>query len=177
MSIILPFEGKIPKIHSTAYLAHGVCIIGDVEIGEECSVWFNAVIRGDVNSITIGKGTNIQDLCVLHVTQDTYPLRIGEYNTIGHNAVLHGCTIGNYSLIGMGAIILDGATIGNNVLVAAGTVVPERCVVPDGVLIAGVPGRVKRELTDNEKDEIANAAHHYIHYAQSLRQFNERERL
>ncbi|MCX7984749.1 MAG: gamma carbonic anhydrase family protein [Bacteroidetes bacterium] len=165
MCTLLPYEGKLPQVHNSVYLAHGVRIIGDVRLDEDCSVWFNAVLRGDINSISISKGTNIQDLCVLHVTRNTYPLRVGQYSTIGHNAILHGCTIGDYTLIGMGSIILDGATIGNNVLIAAGTVLPEQCVIPDGVLVAGVPGKIKRELNEEEKAAIVRSAHHYIEIA------------
>ncbi|HOV98121.1 MAG TPA: gamma carbonic anhydrase family protein [Bacteroidota bacterium] len=170
MVTLQPYCNKSPQIHSSVFLADGVRIIGDVKIERNCSVWFNSVLRGDINSIYIGEGTNIQDLSMLHVTQDKYPVQIGSYNTIGHGAILHGCKIGNYSLIGMGSIILDGATIGNNVIIAAGTVVLEKFEVPDNVLIAGVPGTIKRQLTEDEKQSIIQSSQHYIDYASAIRQ-------
>lgn len=170
MKSLIPYNDKTPQLHPTVFVADGVRIIGDVKIGENSSVWFNAVIRGDINFITIGEGTNIQDLAMLHVTQDNYPLTIGSYTTIGHSAILHGCTIGNTSLIGMGAIVLDGAKVGNNVLIAAGSVVREGMEIPDGVLVAGVPAVIKRSLTEEEKESILTSAHHYIAYAKNFKQ-------
>ncbi len=170
MATLQPYCDKTPQIHSSAFLADGVQIIGDVKIERNCSVWFNSVLRGDINSIYVGEGTNIQDLAVLHVTQDKYPVQIGLYNTVGHGAILHGCKIGNCTLIGMGSIVLDGATIGNNVIIAAGTVVLEGFEVPDGVLIAGVPGTIKRTLSEDEKQSIIQSAQHYIDYAQTMSQ-------
>lgn len=162
--IILPWEGRTPQIARSAWLADGVCLIGDVTIGEHSSVWFNAVIRGDVNSVWIGSQTNVQDLCVLHVTA-RHALWIGDRVTIGHRAVVHGAHVEECALIGMGACVLDGAQIGSYSLVAAGAVVREGQVVPPGVLVAGVPARLVRELTDEERRQLEESALHYVEYA------------
>jgi carbonic anhydrase/acetyltransferase-like protein (isoleucine patch superfamily) len=166
---IIPYKGTMPKIHPSVFFADGARIIGRVEIEEDASVWFNAVLRGDVNSIYIGKRTNIQDNAVVHVTKDDFPVRIGENNTIGHGAVLHGCTIGDYNLIGMGVRILDGARIGHESMIAAGTVVLEKFEVPDGVLVAGIPGKIKRPLTDEEKVFLKQSADSYVVEAKKYR--------
>ncbi|MFZ1978305.1 MAG: gamma carbonic anhydrase family protein [Bacteroidota bacterium] len=163
------YDGMEPKIHPSVFLADGVRIIGNVEIEEDAGIWFNAVLRGDVNSIHIGKRTNIQDATVVHVTHQKYPVSIGENNTIGHSAVLHGCIIGNYNLIGMGSCVLDGAKIGNYCLIAAGALVPEKFEVPDGVLVAGIPGKIKRSLTDEEKKYFEESAQSYIVEAKKYR--------
>ena len=156
-----------PRIHPTAFVADGAVIAGNVTLEEDASVWFNAVLRGDINTISIGQRTNIQDGCVLHVT-NTFPVRIGKDVTVGHRAVVHGCTIEDESLVGMGAVILDNAHIGPNALVAAGALVLEGAEVPEGSLAAGVPARVIRKLTDAEKDRIRSSAHHYVEYAKSF---------
>jgi carbonic anhydrase/acetyltransferase-like protein (isoleucine patch superfamily) len=159
---VIKYDGIEPKIHRSVFLADGARIIGNVEIEEDAGVWFNAVLRGDVNSIHIGKRTNIQDTAVVHVTHENYAVRIGENNTIGHGAVLHGCTIGNFNLIGMGSCILDGAKIGDYSMIAAGTLVMEKYEVPDGVLVAGIPGRIKRLLTHEEKTFFEQSARSYV---------------
>jgi carbonic anhydrase/acetyltransferase-like protein (isoleucine patch superfamily) len=156
-----------PRIHPTAFVADGAVIAGNVTLEEDASIWFNAVVRGDINSILIGQRTNIQDGCVLHVT-NTFPVRIGKDVTVGHRAVVHGCIIEDESLVGMGAVILDNAHIGPNVLVAAGALVLEGVEVPGGSLAAGVPARVIRKLTDAEKDRIRSSARHYVEYAKSF---------
>ena len=161
---ILDFEGISPRIDPTVFIASGARIIGDVTIGARASVWFNAVLRGDVNSITIGERTNIQDLVMCHVTHRKHALVIGRDVTVGHSAILHGATIGDRVLIGMGATILDRSTIGSDSLVAAGAVVREGFTVPDGVLVAGVPARVIRELTDEERSGVARGAINYESY-------------
>ena len=137
-------------------------IIGDVIIGEESSVWFNAVIRGDVNHIRIGKYTNIQDGCVLHVARRTLPLLIGDEVTVGHNVVLHACTIGSQCLIGMGAIVMDGADIGEQSIVGAGSLVTPGTKIPPRSLVLGSPARVKRELTEEEIRGIRESAANYV---------------
>ena len=142
-------------------------MIGDVTVGEDSSIWFNVVARGDINTIQIGKRSNIQDGSVLHVTEDC-PVRVGDDVTIGHKALVHGCRIEQGSLIGMGAVVLDNATVGPNALVAAGAVVREKYVVPPGTLVAGVPARVVRELTEEERSLILQSAEHYIEYARSF---------
>jgi gamma-carbonic anhydrase len=166
---ILPYKGIMPNIHPSVFLADGVRITGDVEIGAESSIWFNAVIRGDVFHIRIGERTTIQDLVMLHVTTDTYALHIGNDVTIGHSAVVHGCTVKDGALVGMGAILLDNCVIGEGSIVAAGTVVREHFVVPPRTLVAGVPGVIIRELAPQDSAEFQSVgqrlAKHYVHVA------------
>lgn len=163
---LIPYLDFYPKIHSSVFLAEGVKIIGDVVIDEDASVWYNSVIRGDVNYIRIGKMTNIQDLCMLHVTNQTYPLNIGNKVTIGHSVTLHGCTIKDLALIGMGAVILDGAIIEENSMVAAGAVITPKFVVPSGKLVAGVPGKIIRDLTEEELKDLKESAFRYKKYSE-----------
>lgn len=167
---ILPYDGKRPTIDQTVFLADGVRIVGDVTIGGDSSVWYNAVIRGDIHYVRIGRGTNIQDLSVLHVTHETHPLEIGDQVTVGHRATLHGCTLRDRCLVGMGAIVLDGALVDEQAMVAAGAVVPPGMTVPSGSLVAGVPARVIRELTEKELAEFAASADRYVNYARKQRQ-------
>lgn len=167
--MILPFQGISPKIHQTVFVAEGAQIIGDVEIGRDSSVWFNAVIRGDVHYIRIGERTNIQDNCTLHVTHQEYPLVIGSNVTVGHGAILHGATVGDCCLIGMGARVLDNSKIGSHALIAAGALVLENFQVPDGTLVAGVPAKVRRELTKEERLQLEQAAENYVNYVQQYR--------
>lgn len=161
-SMIHSFKDTSPTIHSSAWLADSAQVIGDVEIAEESSIWFNAVVRGDVNHIRIGKRTNIQDGCVLHVARRTLPLIIGDEVTVGHNVTLHACTIGNRCLIGMGAIVMDGAEVGENSIVGAGSLVTPGTKIPPGSLVMGQPARVKRELTEEESRSIRESAAHYV---------------
>ncbi len=160
--MIHPFKDTAPQIHSSAWVTESAQIIGDVVIGELCSVWFKAVIRGVVNHIRIGKRTNIQDGCVLHVARRTFPLVIGDEVTVGHNATLHACTIGNRCLIGMGAVLMDGAELGENSIVGAGSVVTSGTKIPPGSLALGSPARVKRPLTEMESRSIRESAAHYV---------------
>lgn len=164
---IITYQGITPRIHPSVFIAPGARIIGDVELGKGSSVWFNAVIRGDVNRIRVGENVNVQDLCILHVTHKKYSLTIGSNVTIGHGAILHGCTISDAVLIGMGAIVLDAAVIGKNSLIAAGSVVREGMNVPEGVLVAGVPARVVRDLRDDERAQLEQSAMNYIQYVRS----------
>lgn len=159
---ILPYKNKVPKIDKSVFIAEGAVIIGDVEIGVDSNIWFNAVIRGDVNYIRIGERTNIQDGCILHVTTEKYPLIIGNDVTVGHGAILHGAIIRDKCLIGMGAIVLDGAEVKPYSLVAAGSLVRQGFIVPEGTLVAGVPAKVIRELTEEEKKAIEESALHYV---------------
>ncbi|MCC6395951.1 MAG: gamma carbonic anhydrase family protein [Bacteroidetes bacterium] len=163
---IIAHHGVRPTIHPTAFVATGACIIGAVEVGEECGIWFNAVLRGDINHIRIGRRTNIQDGTIIHVTHE-YPVEIADEATVGHQAMLHGCTIGYRALIGMNAVILDNARIGPYALVAAGSVVRENVEVPEGMLVAGVPARVVRPLTPEERKGLEESAEHYVQYARS----------
>lgn len=165
--MIVAYQGISPKVHDTVFMAPGASIVGDVEIGARCSVWFNAVIRGDVNTIRIGEETNIQDNAVLHVTHQTHPLRIGSRVTIGHGAIVHGATVGDCCLIGMGARVLDGAVLSPYSFVAAGSLVLEGFEVPEGVLIAGLPARVRRALTNEEREKLLQSAKSYVQYAES----------
>lgn len=149
-TVIRTFQGIKPTIPDSCFIEDTAVVIGDVVLGEDCSVWFNAVIRGDVNHIRIGNRTNVQDLCMLHVTHDTHPLIIGNEVTIGHSVVLHGCTIKDRVLVGMGAIVMDGAVIGEDSVVGAGALVVEGTVVPPKSVILGSPGRVRRGVSDAE---------------------------
>lgn len=169
--MLLPYKGIMPKLHETVFVQDGVRIIGDVEIGEKSSVWFNTVIRGDVNYIRIGKRTNIQDNSSLHVTKDTYPLIIGDDVTVGHGVVLHGCVVKDRCLIGMGAVLLDDAEIGPDSIVGAGALVTEGTKVPSGSLVIGMPARVSRHLRPEEIDRILRSAGNYIEYTKNYRGF------
>lgn len=162
--MILPYQGIYPTLGKNVFIAPNATLIGDVHLGEDCSVWFNTVIRGDVNYIRIGSRTNIQDLCMCHVTLERWPLIVGEGVTIGHNAVLHGCVIKDYCLIGMGARILDGAQVGPHALVAAGSVVREGFIVPEKTLVGGIPAEVKRALQEDEIENIITSAQRYVRY-------------
>jgi carbonic anhydrase/acetyltransferase-like protein (isoleucine patch superfamily) len=166
---VIPFEGVFPRIDPSVFIASGARIVGDVEIGELSSVWFNVLLRGDVHFIRIGRRTNIQDLTMCHVTHKRFPLIVGDDVTVGHSAVLHGATIGDRVLIGMGAKVLDNAVVGSESLVAAGTVVREGFHVPVGTLVAGVPGKVVRELTDDERRLVAAGATNYESYVARYR--------
>lgn len=151
--MILAFEGRSPHIADSAFVAPGAVLIGDVRLGDHSSVWFNAVLRADQNTISVGTGSNIQDGVVVHCDRPEhpgFPVLIGRNVTIGHGSVIHGCTIGNGALIGSGSVILDGAVIGARTLVAAGSVVLPGTEFPDEVLVAGSPARVRRELTGPE---------------------------
>ena len=163
--MIRTFQGIKPTVPKSCFIEETAVVIGDVVMGEDCSVWFNAVIRGDVHYIRIGNRTNVQDLCMLHVTHDTHPLIIGNDVTIGHNVVLHGCTIHDRVLVGMGAIIMDGAVIGEDSVVGAGSLVVEGTVVPPKSLILGSPARVKRPVTEKELAWITESAENYVRYA------------
>ncbi len=146
------------------FIAENAKIIGDVRLNENVSIWFGAVIRADINYIEIGKESNIQDLSILHVTEDL-PCIIGERVTVGHQAVVHGAVVEDECLIGMGAVILDGVRIGKKSIIAAGSVVKENTQIPEGVLVAGVPGEIKRELRKEEKIMLAEHALEYVELA------------
>lgn len=158
---------KKPRIDEQAVVADGAVVFGDVTIETDVSIWYNAVIRGDVNSISIGEGTNIQDLAVLHVDADA-SLTIGKNVTIGHGAILHGCTIKDQALIGMGAIVLNGAVIGKGSMIAAGALVPQNTVVPDGALYMGNPAKFRRMLTEEELTANLKNAANYIKESKDL---------
>ena len=155
------FKGIKPSIHDTAYIAPSADVIGKVSIGEKCSVWHNAVLRGDVDEIIVKDGANIQDGCIIHCSTGIKTV-VGEGTTVGHNAVLHSCTIGKNSLIGMGAVLLDNVKVGDNCFVAAGSLLTPGTVIPDGSMVMGSPAKVRRELTDEEIAGIAHNSDEYI---------------
>lgn len=163
---ILPYRGKHPRVHPGVFAADGVRVVGDVEIGEGSSLWFNAVVRGDVHWIRIGRRTNIQDNATVHVTHDTNPAVIGDDVTVGHAAILHGCTVGNRVLVGMGAVVMDRADIGDECVVAARALLVEGFSAPAGSLIVGAPAVVKRALSPEERKMGAEGAANYQGYVQ-----------
>lgn len=163
---VLSVAGRTPALDPTAFVAAGARVVGGVTLHEGSSVWYNAVLRADGDTITIGAGSNLQDNVSVHVDPGS-PVVIGENVSVGHNAVVHGCRIGDGSLIGMGAVVLNGAVIGEGCLIAGGAVVLEGAVIPTGSLVAGVPGKVRRELTDDERAGILRNAEHYrVHVAE-----------
>jgi carbonic anhydrase/acetyltransferase-like protein (isoleucine patch superfamily) len=162
--ILRAYNGKEPRLGARVFVAENAAIIGDVEVGDDCSIWYSATLRGDVNGIQIGARTNVQDNCTIHVTHLTWPTVIGEDVTIGHGAIVHGCTVHRGALIGMGSRVLDGAVIGESALVGAGALVPEGMQVPPRVLVVGVPARVKRPLTDEELARLDQSWKNYVEY-------------
>jgi len=162
--IVRGYEGKRPRLGERVFVAENATLIGDVELGNDCSIWYGTVLRGDVHFIRVGSRTNIQDNCVVHVTSGTHPAVIAEEVTIGHGVIVHGCTIKRGALIGMGSRVLDGAVIGEQALVGAGALVPEGMHVPPRTLVVGVPARVKRPLTDEELARLDSSWHHYVDY-------------
>ena len=164
--IILSFSGHVPQIDSTAWIAPGAAVVGDVDVGSESSIWYGAVVRGDVHCIRIGRRTNIQDQATVHVTRDRFSTLIGDEVTVGHRAVVHGCTIHPGALIGIGAVVLDGAEVGEGALVAAGAVVTPGSKVPAGQLAVGVPAQVVRRLSDDERSLQIERTLGYVELAQ-----------
>jgi carbonic anhydrase/acetyltransferase-like protein (isoleucine patch superfamily) len=162
---IFPYRNMYPKLGENVFLASGVKIIGNVTIGNYSSVWYNSVVRGDVHYIKIGSNTNIQDCSMLHVTNGKFPLNIGNKVTIGHSVSLHGCTLNDLCLIGIGAIVLDGAIVESNSMVAAGALVKQHYVVPSGKLVAGVPAKIIRDLKPEEIKDIEAGAQRYVEYS------------
>lgn len=160
----LAYGGKQPRLGVGVFVAPNATLVGDLEIGNDCSIWFGTVIRADVNRVQIGSRTNIQDNCVVHVTHERWPTIIAEEVTIGHGVIAHGCVIHRGALIGMGSRILDGAEIGEGALVGAGALVPEGMVVPPRMLVIGVPARVKRPLTDEEISRLDQSWRNYVSY-------------
>jgi carbonic anhydrase/acetyltransferase-like protein (isoleucine patch superfamily) len=165
MKMITNYLDKVPEIDKKSYIFKTAVIIGDVKLKKESNIWFGAVVRGDVNSITIGERTNIQDNATVHVTSDTFPTVIGNEVTIGHNAVIHGSEIGDRVLVGMGAVLLDGCKIGRNCIIAANSILRNGTEVPQGVLVAGNPAKIKRELTQEEMDSLKTSSDNYVKYS------------
>lgn len=162
--MIRSYQGKAPVIPQSCYVDPSAQVIGDVELGEHASIWMNAVVRGDVNSIRIGARSNVQDCAVLHGMRNLYAVTVGEMVTIGHNATVHGCTLGDNVLVGIGAVILNDARIGEGSIIAAGAVIPEHTVIPPRSLVVGVPGKVKKSLGEEDQKMIARYAQNYLDY-------------
>lgn len=171
MAIIIPFSGNSPTTPDSAWVAPNATLIGAVSLGDRTSVFYGAVLRADSDSITIGADTNLQDNVTVHCDSGK-PTTVGERVSVGHGAILHGCTVEDDCLIGMGATVLNGAVIGAGSLVAAGAVVLEGTIVPPGSLVAGVPGKVRRELSDDERAGIRSNAAHYLELASAHREAN-----
>lgn len=163
--MICAFNNKHPNIHDSVFIAKSAQVIGQVSIGKSSSVWFNSVVRGDVNYIEIGQRTNIQDNSVLHVTKNTYPLVIGNNVTIGHRVVVHGCSIEDNTLIGIGSVLLDCSVVNSNSIVAAGSLVPPGFNIPSGVLAVGSPVKIKRDLNEQELTLIDKLSNNYVEYS------------
>ena len=173
---VAPYLDHVPSLGADVYLHDSAQLIGDVSLGDDCSVWCNAVVRGDVNRIVIGRGTSIQDLSMCHVTHKSAknpagsPLLIGDYVTVGHAAILHGCTIGDECLVGMGSIVMDDAVLENQVMLGAGSLVPPGKTLHSGYLYVGSPVKQARPLTDKEKAFFAYSAANYVRLKDSYRQ-------
>jgi carbonic anhydrase/acetyltransferase-like protein (isoleucine patch superfamily) len=163
-AMIRPYKGVFPQVASSCYIDDSAQLIGDVVIGENSSVWMNAVIRGDVNSIRIGANSNVQDCSVLHGMLGQHKVNVGDWVTIGHSVTLHGCTVEDCCLIGMGSVILNGAVIGEGSVIAAGTVIPEGTVVEPRSLWMGVPGKLKKKLDESSREGILRYAKNYLGY-------------
>ena len=162
--MIRSYQGHTPQIASTAFVDPSAQVIGDVALGEHASVWMNAVLRGDVNSIRVGANSNIQDCSVLHGMLGKYPVLVGEWVTVGHSVTLHGCVVEDLCLIGMGAVILNNARIGSGSIIAAGTVIPENTLVEPQSLWMGVPGKFRKKLGDADQETILRYARNYLGY-------------
>jgi carbonic anhydrase/acetyltransferase-like protein (isoleucine patch superfamily) len=158
------YKGRLPVVHPSAYVDESAQIIGDVEIGEASSVWMNVVIRGDVHRIRIGRRSNVQDGTIVHVMRGTHATTIGDDVTIGHGVIVHGCTLRDRILVGMGAILLNGVDVGDDCIVAAGTLLTENAQIPPRSLVMGSPGKVRRELTDEDVASIRDYAERYVGY-------------
>jgi carbonic anhydrase/acetyltransferase-like protein (isoleucine patch superfamily) len=165
MALVIPLNGKSPKFGINCFLAENATVVGDVEMGDNCSVWFNAVLRGDVHYIKIGNNTNIQDGAIIHCTYQKAPVNIGNDVTIAHNAIVHGCTLEDKILIGMGAIVMDHAVVKSGSIVAAGSVVLNNTVIESGWIYAGVPAKKVKPVDDDMKESFTRTAKNYIMYA------------
>jgi carbonic anhydrase/acetyltransferase-like protein (isoleucine patch superfamily) len=165
MPLILPVKDKNPKWGSDCFIAENCTIVGDVTMGKNCSVWFNAVIRGDVNSISVGDFTNIQDGVVIHATYIKAATIIGSYVSIGHNALVHGCTLKDHVLVGMGAIVMDNAEVQEFVIIAAGAVVLENTICETGYLYAGIPAKKIKPISEEQREMLKKLPHNYVMYA------------
>jgi len=164
--MIRTYRGYVPQIPASCYVDSSAQVLGDVVLGERSSVWMNAVLRGDVNSIRVGACSNVQDCAVLHGQRNLYPVAVGDWVTIGHNATVHGCVVEDMCVIGMGARVLNDARVGEGCIIAAGSVVPEHTVVPPRTLWAGVPAKLRREISENDLTLIREYAQNYLDYVE-----------
>ncbi len=162
--MIRSYKGVSPRIPESCYIDESAQVVGDVTLGENASIWMNAVVRGDVNYIKIGANSNVQDCSVLHGMLNQYFVELGDWVTVGHSVTLHGCVIEDRCLIGMGAIILNGARVGSDSIVAAGTLIPEKTIIEPGSLVMGSPGKVQRKLSEEEKASILVYGRNYLGY-------------
>jgi carbonic anhydrase/acetyltransferase-like protein (isoleucine patch superfamily) len=162
--MIRSYKGIFPTIPATCYVDESAQVIGDVELGENASIWMNAVVRGDVHYIRIGANSNIQDCSVMHGMLNHWPVVVGDWVTVGHSVTLHGCVVEDRCLIGMGSIVLNGARVGAGSIVAAGTLIPEGVVIEPGSLVMGSPGKVRRKLTEEDRESILKYARNYLGY-------------
>lgn len=170
MALILPVKNIYPRLGENCFIAENATIVGDVKFGKDCSIWFNAVVRGDVNSITIGDKVNIQDNAVIHCTYQKAATSIGSHVSIGHNAIVHGCTIHDHVLVGMGAIVMDHTIVHENVLIGAGSVVLESSILESGFIYAGSPAKKIKPLSEEEfKNTINRISNNYVMYADWFR--------
>lgn len=165
MALILPVHGITPSIGEHSWIAPNATLVGDIKMGNYCTVWFNAAVRGDVNSIEIGEHTNIQDGVVIHCTYQKFKTTIGNHVSIGHNAIVHGCTIQDNVLVGMGAIIMDGAVVGEGSIIAAGAIVTQGTQIPPGSIYAGNPAKLLKQVNEGHKAMIERTARNYLTYA------------
>lgn len=164
--MIRPYQGITPTIPASCYVDESAQVIGDVVLGERSSIWMNAVVRGDVHSIRIGANSNVQDCSVLHGMRYRFPVVVGDWVTVGHNVTLHGCTIGDRCLIGMGSIILNNAKIGEGSIIAAGAVIPENTIIEPYSLVVGIPAKVKKKLSEDDQQTILMYAKNYLDYTE-----------
>ncbi len=162
--MLRPYKGILPTVPASCYVDVSAQVIGDVVLGENASIWMNAVVRGDVNYIRIGANSNIQDCSVLHGMLNKWPVVVGDWVTVGHSVTLHGCVVEDRCLIGMGVTVLNGARIGVDSIIAAGALIPEGTIIPPGSLVIGFPGKVRRQLTDEEKQSILTYGRNYLGY-------------
>jgi carbonic anhydrase/acetyltransferase-like protein (isoleucine patch superfamily) len=166
--MLIPYKNSLPLVNESNFIAQTAQLIGRITLGEDANVWFGAVIRADVEPITIGARTNVQDNAVVHVSSG-YKTQIGNDVTIGHSAIVHACTVGDRVLIGMGAIVLDGAIIGEETIIGAGALIPPGKIIPPRSMVMGSPGKVVRTLSDNEIAELKASAKHYVSYAKEYK--------
>ena len=171
--MLINYDGTSPVVGKDVFVASSATVLGSVALGDHASVWYGSVLRGDVGSITVGARTNIQDLSVIHVTTDQFNTIVGDDVTVGHRVILHGCTLKDRILVGMGSILMDGVVVEENSLIGAGTLLTPGTHIPAGSLVLGSPGRVVRPLRDNERDEILRSAEHYTAVAERHRHTNE----